>query len=158
MNMQNLTFKVISSADLDAYVDMRMDFILEMQPVHDAAEIAEFRKATEEYFDKQIRCGNFVGYIGYAEKIHVCCAGFLLYEQPCLPGKLQRKVGHMHNVYTIPSMRQKGIGEKLIRFIVEDAKTRGFYKITLNATKMGELLYNKCGFADPKERYMELNL
>lgn len=52
------------------------------------------------------------------------------------------------NIFTFPDYRKQGIGTELLKRTVEEAKNRGYIKITLNATDMGRPLYEKYGFKD----------
>ena len=62
--------------------------------------------------------------------------------------KLAEKVAYIMSMYTFPMYRNQGIGTELFKRIVDEAKQLGYKKITLNATDMGNPLYEKYGFKD----------
>ena len=50
------------------------------------------------------------------------------------------------NMYTDPRYRRKGIAYKTLDLLVRDAKSKGITAISLEATDMGQPLYEKYGF------------
>jgi len=52
------------------------------------------------------------------------------------------------NMYTLHEYRKRGIGNELFGRIMDEAKERGYKKITLYATDMGRPLYLQHGFED----------
>lgn len=59
--------------------------------------------------------------------------------------------GEMASIYavaTVPSQRQLGIGTKMTRMAIEEARRLGYTQVTLQATRMGESVYRRLGFYD----------
>lgn len=76
------------------------------------------------------------------EKIIGCCMLHLQY-------KLIRngcKAGFIEEVIVDNQYRKKGVGEELIRFVIEEAKKVGCYKVTLSCFDELISFYTKCGF------------
>lgn len=59
------------------------------------------------------------------------------------------------NMYTAPDYRRQGIAYKTLELLVLDARKRGITAIPLEATKMGNPLYEKYGFVKMNDE-MEL--
>jgi len=55
------------------------------------------------------------------------------------------------NVYTRENFRRRGIGEQMVKFLIDEAKERGVTEISLDATDEGRFLYEKLGFKDNGE-------
>lgn len=62
------------------------------------------------------------------------------------------------NIYTIPSMRHKGVSSKVLEYLISKAKNMGVSKLSLHTSKAGEALYRKYGFHDPYYPVLELEL
>uniref|UniRef100_A0A0A9EI54 glucosamine-phosphate N-acetyltransferase n=1 Tax=Arundo donax TaxID=35708 RepID=A0A0A9EI54_ARUDO len=57
-------------------------------------------------------------------------------------------VGHVEDVVVDAAARGRGLGERLIRRLVEHARGRGCYKVILNCTPELRGFYAKCGFVE----------
>lgn len=87
----------------------------------------------------------------------VSCAFLTCYEDlPSAANPLGRK-GYLHNVYTVPAFRGRGLATQVVRRCVQSAKEWGAGSVALGATQEGVALYQKLGFAF-SEGEMELDL
>lgn len=50
------------------------------------------------------------------------------------------------NMYTNPKYRRKGIAYQTLDMLIKDSKSKGISAISLEATDMGQPLYEKYGF------------
>lgn len=50
------------------------------------------------------------------------------------------------NMYTVPKYRRRGIAYQTLDKLVKEAKDKGIFAISLEATDMGRPLYEKYGF------------
>jgi glucosamine-phosphate N-acetyltransferase len=57
-------------------------------------------------------------------------------------------VGHVEDVVVDADARGRGLGERLVRRLVEHARDRGCYKVILNCTPELKGFYAKCGFGE----------
>ncbi len=144
---------------LEQMTDLRIDFVKDDHPEMAGSEINEIRKSTRRYLEEHLQKNSYLGYLGYDEENNlVCGAGLLLYSLPPLGTPDSRKVGHVLNFFTYPQYRRMGCGMRLMEFIKASAKKHGLNRIFLNATKMGQPLYEKSGFGDPEYKSMILHL
>ena len=60
------------------------------------------------------------------------------------------KKAYIMNMYTAPEYRRQGIAIHTLDLLVKNAKEQGVLQITLEATDMGRLLYEKYGFVYKK--------
>lgn len=65
------------------------------------------------------------------------------------------KVAQIEDVVIDPKYQGKGYGQRLVKFLVEEAKREGSYKVTLHCQKSKIPFYEKCGFAE-KSRQMSV--
>jgi len=144
--------------EIDLLVRSRVDFCLRDRPGSKEEEVNAFIPQVESWTKKNLQNGNYIGYLGFVEAELVCCAGLLFYTLPPLISELNRKQGHVLTFFTYPQFRSRGIGAALMKFIIEDSKSLGVKQLVLNATQMGESLYEKSGFHNPKFRSMVLSV
>jgi len=76
------------------------------------------------------------------DKIVGCCMLHLQYKFI----RNGSKAGFIEEVIVDSQNRKKGIGEKLIKFVIKEAKRLGCYKITLSCFDELVSFYTKCGF------------
>jgi ribosomal protein S18 acetylase RimI-like enzyme len=78
------------------------------------------------------------------------CASGLLQIQEGLgsPRFPKGAVGHISSVAVDPEWRRKGIGERVLRFLVDEARNLGLERVDLHATPDGEGIYRRLGFHD----------
>ncbi|KAG8057201.1 hypothetical protein GUJ93_ZPchr0002g26547 [Zizania palustris] len=58
------------------------------------------------------------------------------------------RVGHVEDVVVDAAARGRGLGERVVRRLVEHARARGCYKVILNCTPELRAFYAKCGFVE----------
>lgn len=56
------------------------------------------------------------------------------------------KKAYIMNIYTDPAYRRQGIAMHMVDLLVQEAKAKGYFQITLEATQMGRAVYEKYGF------------
>lgn len=138
-----------------------MDFIRDLHPEQsDPARFMgrDLEESVRHYIVDGIRTGSYIGYVGFVREEPACSAGLLLYRLPPLHAGVERLQGHVLNFFTLSHFRNRGVGMELMKFMIRDARSRGIYRLFLNATKMAESLYRKSGFYDPEEVPLLLEL
>ncbi len=151
---------IISADDsrVDELVEVRVRFALDVHPVSDSAEIKELEGRTREYILRGMRNGSYIGFLGLLSGRTVGAASLLIYELPPMPGTLDRRQGHVLNVFTVPDLRGMGIGRRMMETLILEARKRGLFRLFLNSTKMGEPLYRSLGFVQQEEQALVLHL
>ena len=81
----------------------------------------------------------------------VGCGGICLYHEMPSPDNLNGKCAYLMNIYTRPQFRGHGIGNRIVRWLVEQARQRHISKIYLETSDKGRPLYQTIGFADMKD-------
>jgi len=54
----------------------------------------------------------------------------------------------VYYVATIPEQRKKGFGTAMMHYLLQLAKTKGYFIATLQASKEGKNLYERLGFKE----------
>jgi ribosomal protein S18 acetylase RimI-like enzyme len=57
-------------------------------------------------------------------------------------------VGHIGSVAVDPPWRRQGIGERIVTFLIDEARSHGLERLELHATPGGEGIYRRLGFRD----------
>jgi ribosomal protein S18 acetylase RimI-like enzyme len=90
----------------------------------------------------------------------LCAAGLLdvreILGSPRFP---MGNTGHIYSVAVDPQWRRRGIGESVLRFLIDEARTAGLERVELHATPEAEPMYRRLGFHDrggPVELRLEL--
>jgi GNAT superfamily N-acetyltransferase len=154
--VNNITFKIGSMNDIESLVEMRMKFCKELGS--GSYNEDELKKSTVEYIQKGIRNRDYIGVLGYDSNTIVCTSGILIYTLPPLQDQLNRKQGHILNFYTIKEYRNRGIGMKMMDYLLQIGKMQNINRFFLFATKMGEPLYRKAGFYEQEEIAMIMKI
>lgn len=117
------------------------------------SEEAEFGKL-KEIFDKMIKDENY--YLCVAEEGKELVGTGLLLIQMNLSHS-GRPYGHIENIVVDSNHRGKGIGKKIISYLIEKAKENNCYKIILDCKKENVAFYEKCSFKETGEVEMRFN-
>lgn len=62
-------------------------------------------------------------------------------------------VGHIEDMMIHPYLRQHGLGTRLVRHLVETAKSVGCYKVILNSKPNNDAFYRSLGFVSSQSQY-----
>ncbi len=65
---------------------------------------------------------------------------------------------HVSLLYVAEDVRGHGVGELLLRALLDWARTDGVTRVQLNAVPEARTLYERMGFGPPSDRLMELRL
>ena len=147
-----MNYRVLHLADLERFLELRMEFLLSYQDVPE-----DFQNITENYLRKHMGTEDLLLLAAEEEGSLVAACMVCFYETCPMVDNPSGKYGELRNVYTKPAYRRQGISEKLVGMALEKAKERGVTKMRLHYTDDGLPLYQKLGFV-PEERYMEKDL
>ena len=125
--------------DLNVLMQWRMEVL------HEVFSIPCLLYTSPSPRDGHIACFAYVG-----EEI-VGCGGICLYHEMPSPDNLNGKCAYLMNIYTRPQFRGHGIGNRIVRWLVEQARQRHISKIYLETSDKGRPLYQTIGFADMKD-------
>ena len=142
--------------DIDILAKLRSDFLMEANDVCSEIERSKIETAIKQYFDTALADESFIAWLALDGDNIIATSGLSFYAVPPSFKCLNGKVAYIMNMFTLPNYRKQGIGTKLLKKVVEEAKNRGYKRITLHATDAGRTLYEKYGFKD-SHGYMVFN-
>jgi len=118
---------------------------------------ASFARASENYFSWALAAGREAAWIAeyYAEPAAVLA--LTLEPMALKPGRPRLLEAFMHNVYTVPDQRMRGIARRLVKAALDYAREKGIRRIRLFTSDDARWMYESMGFG-PHDRYLELKL
>ncbi len=145
-----MQYRIATSADCQALTRLRMD----MRRERDAGFCEEtLSHNTLAFFERAIKAGSHIAFIGEQEGVIVATAGLSLFEMPPIAKLPNGKVAKLMNMYVVPQHRNKGIAKQMLDVVLSYAAAQGYHKVMLNASPMGKGLYENSGFTLIKNEY-----
>jgi len=143
--------------DINELARLRSDFLMEANDVSSETERSKVETAIKQYLKTALSDDRFVAWIALESDNIIATSGLSFSTVPPSFKCLNGKVAYVMNMFTLSDYRNQGIGTELLKLIVDEAKNRGYTRITLHATDMGKTLYEKYGFID-SNGYMIFNV
>lgn len=144
-----IKFTIATNSDLKMLIEARFNSLRAMNySFDDSYEKQKFIEGNVNYFKN----GNHTTVIATEENRIIGCATICYYE--IIPSFKHPTGKHavLMNVYTDSSYRRRGIASEMINILIADAKKKGVFEISLDASALGEPLYKHCGFIKSKNR------
>ena len=138
-----MEFRRATRADVEPFVDVRMEFVQQIRTIPNPAE---FRQRTLAYIREHIELDDLLIYLALenGEIVSSCMA--CLYQTPPVPSCPTGRTAELLNVYTKQAFRRRGLAEQLIRMLFVQLRLREVEKVLLDYTEDGLPLYQKLGF------------
>jgi len=142
-----LSYRPATRCDAPVLARMRVAFLIDARDLSpDEADQAEMERILLEYFTASLADNSFAAWLAFDGGELVATSGLSFSIAPPSFGNKSGKSAYIMNMYTLPQYRRQGIAWVLLEKTVEEAKSRGYARITLHATDMGRPLYKKFGF------------
>jgi ribosomal protein S18 acetylase RimI-like enzyme len=115
--------------------------------------------ATASYLREAMPRGDYLAWVAETrEPSSASVGGVGVQLRPILPrprpGAAELELGPeaiILNVYVEPAWRRRGVGEALVRTVLDALSSRGIRRIVLHASNDGRRLYERLGFAATNE-------
>lgn len=141
--------------ELDTLMRWRMEVLREVFAVPAEQQMDELARANRLYYQTALETGGHIACFACRGAEIVGCGGICLYQEMPSPENPTGQCAYLMNIYTRRPFRKLGVGEKTVRWLVEQASRRGITKIFLETSDAGRALYRKTGFS-PMQDYMKL--
>ena len=132
--------------DIDKMIDLRVEFLREIQESPLDKEMGIFWKSLKEFFLDKMKSNKFIAWLAEFDKNVIATSGLSFLQKPPHFINITGKYAYIMNMYTKPEWRRKGIGSALLEKLFEEIKSRGIQSVVLHATHGGRPLYEKYGF------------
>ena len=143
--------------ELGLLMEWRMRVLREVFSLANGAELDKLRTANEAYYREHLADGTHVACFATDEETGqvVGCGGICYQHEMPSPDNPSGTCGYLMDIFATPEERGRGIGRKVVEFLVGDARTRGAGKIYLESSEVAKPLYRSIGFNDMPD-YMKL--
>lgn len=144
------THRIENCTDPDLASRLRLDFQVAMGGPLEVAEEIRFLEANRDHFARGFADGTVCVFLVRLENEIAGCV--VLQEQRMTPNLHipSGRTGLVLNMHVHDRFRRRGIGEGLMREVESEARRRGLDRLDLKATDMGEPLYRKLGWGEPR--------
>jgi predicted N-acetyltransferase YhbS len=136
-------------ADVDELIEMRRDFSFEDEASRSLASGPEFEAECRAFLIDAISSGKWdiwVAEVGGQIASHVYVA---LIDKVPRPGRANRRIAYLTNVYTRPTHRAGGIGGRLVREAQEAARQSDVELMIVWPSEESSAFYRRHGFRGP---------
>jgi GNAT superfamily N-acetyltransferase len=121
-----------------------------------------FREAAEHWTAKALETGEYVGWLGSpAAAPEAIVGGAGVQQRRVAPHPRRNQAGEVElgrgrhalviNVFTEPEWRRRGLGELVMRHLLEWARAEQLDRVVLHASEFGRGVYEKLGFVPTNE-------
>ena len=144
-DVDRLTYRLATPADVDALVDLRAAFLAEVSTAALPKEV--LRAALTAYFVNALPSREFVAYVALVGDRIVATSGLVYHRGPPSVQNLHGCEAYVMNMYTRPEWRARGIATALLNRLVEHARQNNCCRVSLHALPKARAIYSKSGFA-----------
>ena len=142
----NFTYKTATIEDLDVLIKTRIEVLRAANKLDESVDMSLVEKESSDYYKKALADGSHVAVLVYDGERFVGAGGVSFYTVMPTYHNTSGKKAYIMNMYTKPEYRRKGIAYHTLDILVDACKRRNITYITLEATEMGRVLYEKYGF------------
>lgn len=143
--------------DAEAIAVQRSLMFREMGSLSEA-EMLRVREASKPWIESLLVDRTYMGWLLLHNDVVVGGAGMHLRKLGPMPGCCEGGIGaHVANLYIDPPHRRRGLGETLMKLMMQWSKASSIYEMTLAASEEAKPLYRRLGF-DPSEDFYSLKM
>ena len=139
-------YKKATIADIDELVRTRMIVLRAANKLSDDEDMSTVEKESCEYYKRALETGEHIAYLVYDDGTFIGAGGVSFYQVMPTYHNPTGKKAYIMNMYTAPEYRRQGIAYRTLDLLVKDVREQGVSQIALEATEMGQPLYQKYGF------------
>ncbi len=148
-----ITYRKLTVADLDTYIQMRINQLRE----EGANEDFDLAPALKDYYMRHMADGTFVSWLALDGEKIIGTSGMSFVEKPPYFGCPSGRIGLLSSMFTNPDYRRKGIARKLLHRVIEEARAYGCGTVQITASDLGVKLYTDYGFVH-NQNFMQYKL
>ena len=154
---ENYEYKKATIEDTDELVRTRITVLRAANKLSDDVDMSLVEKESYEYYKRALETGEHIGYLVYDNGTFIGAGGVSFYQVMPTYHNSTGKKAYIMNMYTAPEYRRQGIAFHTLDLLMNDAKKQGVLQIALEATDMGQPLYERYGFVKMEDK-MELKV
>ncbi|MCD8383031.1 MAG: GNAT family N-acetyltransferase [Clostridiales bacterium] len=143
-----VTIRRADSSDLEELMRWREVVLREVFSIPAGEPMDDLLAANRAYYRAALETGAHIACFACAEGRIIGCGGVCLYQEMPSPDNPSGKCGYLMNIFTLPRLRQRGVGRAVVQWLMQEAKRWGADKLYLEASEQAYPLYRTLGFCD----------
>ena len=152
---KNYEYKKATIADIDELVKTRIIVLRAANKLSNDEDMSVVKEESYAYYRRALENGEQIADLVYDNGAFIGAGGVSFYQVMPTYHNPTGKKAYIMNMYTASAYRRQGIAFHTLDLLVKDVRKQGVSQITLEATEMGRLLYEKYGFVKMEDE-MEL--
>ena len=153
--LEKFEYKRAMLEDIEELVRTRILVLRAANKLSDDVDMSLVEQETCAYYKRALETGEHIAYLVYDNGTFIGAGGVSFYQVMPTYHNPSGKKAYIMNMYTAPEYRRRGIAFHTLDLLVKAAKEQGVSQIALEATDMGQPLYEKYGFVKMEDE-MEL--
>ncbi len=141
-----LEYKKATIEDLDLLTKTRVEVLRAANELPEDTDMSGVEKQSYDYYKKALVDGSHIAYLVFDGESFAGVGGVSFFQVMPTYHNASGKKAYIMNMYTVPEYRRRGVAYQTLDKLVQEAKERGIFAISLEATDMGCPLYEKYGF------------
>ncbi len=158
MDGEKIKYRRACVNDIDKLCNCRIEFLNSFFDHEMDEETELLSKEIKEYLLQAIPANTFIAWIAEHDGKLVGTSGMAIWQVLPKYNAPTGNIGYVLNMYTLPEMRKKGIGTRLLNELISEAKSMGLDYLNLHASEEGMKIYRKAGFTEPEQAELGLRL
>lgn len=155
LTYKGLTYKRASLEDLELLTETRITVLRAANKLDNTVDMSVVKEQSRDYYRHSLADESHIAYLVCDGETFAGSGGISFFRvMPTFHNPDGHKA-YIMNMYTSPEYRRMGIGYHTLKLLVDAAKEKGIWAVSLEATDMGRPLYEKFGFIR-MEHEMEL--
>ena len=155
--LEKFEYKRTMPEDIEELVKTRIIVLRAANKLSDDVDMSLVEQETCAYYKRALETGEHIAYLVYDNGTFIGAGGVSFYQVMPTYHNPSGKKAYIMNMYTSPEYRRKGNAFHTLDLLVKDAQKQGVSQITLEATDMGRLLYEKYGFVRMEDEMLLIN-
>lgn len=144
----DILYKIATIDDIDILTELRVEVLIAANCLEKNTDMSTIKEKTYAYYKKAFFDNSHHAIIAFDKENIVGTGAVSFYNVMPTYNNPSGEKAYIMNMYTKNEYRRNGVATEVLRLLLEEAKYRNIVEITLEATKMGRVLYEKCGFID----------
>ncbi len=134
--------------DIDLLMQWRMEVLHEVFPSSEYRFPQDLEEQNRKYYEWALPANKHIPCFAFAGNEIVGCGGLCLYQEMPSPDNPTGQCAYLMNIYCRSTYRKQGIGESIVRWLIDQAQERHITKIYLETSEAGRKLYKQIGFTE----------
>ncbi len=150
---------IITENNINKLLSWRMEVLHCVFAIPQDVDITALEASNRQYYERHLADGSHIACLAQVDGETIGCGGLCLYDEMPSPDNPDGHCAYLMNIYVREAWRGKGMGTRIVRWLVGQALSRGIQKVYLETSNNARNLYLDMGFNYMKDMMqLEKNL